>query len=57
MERRYEKDLEGDDVNVSNIYVRVCQWVYPQGYTERPAFMLVEVWFAGCHCGTKSIFI
>ena len=44
MERRYEKDLEGDDVNISNIYVRVCRWVYPQGYTERPAFMLVEVW-------------
>ena len=43
MERRYEKDLEGDDVNVSNIYVRTCRWVYPQEHSERLAFIMVEV--------------
>ena len=32
-----------DDVNVSNIYVRTCRWVYPQEHSERLAFIMVEV--------------
>ena len=43
MGRKCRGDRAYDDVNVSNIYVRTCRWVYPQEHSERLAFIMVEV--------------